>query len=145
VDLRRGVLRVPAGAGGREEPCEIPLSAPLLDLLEARLAGQRRGGAPLFPLKGGAVVRQSSLGDLQGRALRHAHMALACEAGVPLPQLRRLMDLHPASNPQPANDVHARDYQAMASGFILETLGLRWTLGQWPPQRSDLAGLQAAE
>lgn len=145
VDLVARVLRVPLPKGGAERAFDLPLSAPLVDLLRHRLAENeilKRGTPWLFPSpsKSGHATetREAKLGGLHGHALRHAFAKLAREAGVPIAELKLLLN-----HRLPGGDVtfgylelgrdHLREFQERASANILAAVRLKWTAGSWPP------------
>ncbi len=136
-------LRVPKPKGGASRAFDLPLSGPLADLLGHRLAESpkvQRKSKWLFPAdsESGHVseVAQYELDGLTGHALRHCYSTLAVEAGVPLLELKYLLN-HAASNVTMGyihvGHEHLRQHQEAASKHILERLGLVWTEGQWPP------------
>ncbi|HCF2525376.1 TPA: tyrosine-type recombinase/integrase [Pseudomonas aeruginosa] len=144
LDLGTKRLHVPKPKGGAQRAFDLPLSGPLADLL-----GQRQSESPrlhrkspwLFPAdsKSGHVaeVAQSELDGLTGHALRHTYATLALQAGVPIAELKFLLN-HAAGNVtmgylNPSLD-HLRGYQERASAYVLDALGLQWTEGQWPPR-----------
>ena len=144
LDLASGRLHVPKPKGGSTRAFGLPLSGPLADLL-----GHRAGENPrlhrktpwLFPAesKSGHVaeVAQHELDGLTGHALRHTFATLAVQAGVPLLELKYLLN-HAASNVTMGyihvGPEHLRKHQEAASRYILEQLGLEWTEGEWPPR-----------
>ncbi|MBG4701573.1 tyrosine-type recombinase/integrase [Pseudomonas aeruginosa] len=157
LDLGTKRLHVPKPKGGAQRAFDLPLSGPLADLL-----GQRQSESPrlhrkspwLFPAdsKSGHVaeVAQHELDGLTGHALRHTYATLALQAGVPIAELKFLLN-HAAGNVtmgylNPSLD-HLRGYQERASVYVLETLGLQWTEGQWPPRlkQSEPTGTSAEE
>jgi integrase len=140
------VLHVPNPKGGTSRAFDLPLSTPMRDLLAHRVAENARlyRKSPwLFPShsKSGHVaeVQQKELGDLTGHALRHTFSTLAIQAGVPLLELKYLLNhsssdvtfgyLHPSL-------AHLREHQERASSYILEQVGLKHTPGTWPPTLS---------
>ncbi|KCB46997.1 site-specific recombinase, phage integrase family [Bordetella hinzii 1277] len=136
-------LHVPKPKGGASRAFDLPLSGPLVDLLGHRLAESpkvQRKSKWLFPAdsESGHVseVAQYELDGLTGHALRHCYSTLAVEAGVPLLELKYLLN-HAASNVTMGyihvDHEHLRKHQEAASMHILERLGLVWTEGQWPP------------
>lgn len=142
LDTRR--LHVPKPKGGAARAFDLPLSGPLADLLGYRLAENpllHRKSSWLFPAdsKSGHVaeVAQHELGGLIGHALRHTYATLALQSGVPIAELKFLLN-HAAGNVtmgylNPSLD-HLRGYQEKASAYVLDALGLEWTEGQWPPR-----------
>ena len=142
----KDVLHIPRPKGGSARAFDLPLSGPLQDLLSHRVEQNKkifRRSPWLFPADSRtghiAEVQQHELGDLTGHALRHTYATLALEAGVPIAELRFLLN-HSASsggvtmgylNP---SLVHLRSYQDKASMRILSALGLVWTSGEWPPK-----------
>jgi integrase len=146
AELGDGRLHVPNPKGGSSKKFDLPLSSALADLLahrEANADGVRRKTPYLFPADSAsgrvAEVQQHELGDLTGHALRHAYASLALQAGVPLLELRFLLN-HSASSGgvtmgylHPSLD-HLREHQEKASRYILDALGLVHEPGTWPPQ-----------
>jgi len=147
LDLSSKRLHVPKPKGGAQRAFDLPLSGPLADLL-----GQRQSESPrlhrkspwLFPAdsKSGHVaeVAQHELDGLTGHALRHTYATLALQAGVPIAELKFLLN-HAAGNVtmgylNPSLD-HLRGYQERASAYVLDALGLRWTEGEWPPRLKE--------
>ncbi|QDD90363.1 tyrosine-type recombinase/integrase [Pseudomonas oryzihabitans] len=140
-------LHVPRPKGGAARAFDLPLSRPLQDLMEHRRQGAsspRRGHGWLFPAdsRSGRVseVKQAELDGLTGHALRHTYATLALEAGVPLAELKFLLN-HAIGNVtmgylNPSLG-HLRSLQERASARVLEALGLTWTVGQWPPVPQD--------
>lgn len=140
-------LHVPRPKGGAARAFDLPLSRPLQDLMEHRrqaASSPRRGPGWLFPAdsRSGRVseVKQAELGGLTGHALRHTYATLALEAGVPLAELKFLLN-HAIGNVtmgylNPSLG-HLRSLQERASARVLEALGLVWTAGQWPPVPQD--------
>ncbi len=136
-------LHVPNPKGGTARKFDLPLSVPLQDLLAHRSlesVREHRKTPWLFPSnsKSGHVaeVQQSELGDLTGHALRHSYATLALESGVPLAELKFLLN-HAASDVTfgylaPSMD-HLRTHQERASAYVLDKLGLRHEPGTWPP------------
>ncbi|MPS28822.1 MAG: DUF4102 domain-containing protein [Alcaligenaceae bacterium] len=144
-DLR---LHVPKPKGGSARAFDLPLSGPLADLL-----GHRQREAPrlqrktqwLFPADSEsghvAEVAQHELDGLTGHALRHTYATLALQAGVPIAELKFLLN-HAAGNVtmgylNPTLD-HLRGYQDKASAYVLDALGLQWTEGEWPPRLATM-------
>lgn len=152
LDLGARRLHVPKPKGGAARAFDLPLSGPLADLLGHRLAENpklHRKSPWLFPAdsKSGHVaeVAQHELDGLTGHALRHTYATLALQAGVPIAELKFLLN-HAAGNVtmgylNPTLD-HLRGYQDKASAYVLEALGLEWTEGQWPPQPKEAARKQ---
>ena len=147
LDLDTKRLHVPKPKGGAQRAFDLPLSGPLADLL-----GQRQSESPrlhrkspwLFPAdsKSGHVaeVAQHELDGLTRHALRHTYATLALQAGVPIAELKFLLN-HAAGNVtmgylNPSLD-HLRGYQERASAYVLDALGLQWTEGEWPPRPSS--------
>ena len=157
LDLGARRLHVPKPKGGAARAFDLPLSGPLADLLGHRLAENpklHRKSPWLFPAdsKSGHVaeVAQHELDGLTGHALRHTYATLALQAGVPIAELKFLLN-HAAGNVtmgylNPTLD-HLRGYQEKASAYVLEALGLEWTEGQWPPRlkQSEPADASAEE
>ena len=142
-DVGHGVLHVPKPKGGTARAFDLPLSAAMVDLFAARdaEADQIKGGTPwLFPSdsKSGHVseVQQEELKGLTGHALRHAYGTLAVQSGVPLLELKYLLNhssgdvtmgyLHPSTD-------HLRAHQEKATAYVLEQIGLAHEPGNWPP------------
>ncbi len=150
ADLGDGHLHVPNPKGGAAKKFDLPLSAALADLLahrEANADDVRRKTPYLFPADSAsgrvAEVQQHELGDLTGHALRHAYASLALQAGVPLLELRFLLN-HSASSGgvtmgylHPSID-HLREHQERASRYILDALGLVHEPGTWPPRLASM-------
>jgi integrase len=148
LDERR--LHVPKPKGGAARAFDLPLSAPLIDMLGHRVGDNarlyRRGTPWIFPADSEsghvAEVAQAELGGLTGHALRHCFATLALQAGTPLLELKFLLN-HAASSVthgylNPSLD-HLRKHQEAASRYILSQLGLVWTDGTWPPRSVALA------
>ncbi|HEL4776158.1 TPA: tyrosine-type recombinase/integrase [Stenotrophomonas maltophilia] len=144
LDLATGRLHVPKPKGGSTRAFDLPLSGPLADLLGHRVEENprlHRKSPWLFPAdsKSGHVaeVAQHELDGLTGHALRHTFATLAVQAGVPLLELKYLLN-HAASNVTMGyihvGPEHLRKHQETASRYILEQLGLEWTKGEWPPR-----------
>ncbi|MBN8224149.1 MAG: integrase family protein [Xanthomonadales bacterium] len=144
LDLASGRLHVPKPKGGSTRAFDLPLSGPLADLLGHRVEENprlHRKSPWLFPAesKSGHVaeVAQHELDGLTGHALRHTFATLAVQAGVPLLELKYLLN-HAASNVTMGyihvGPEHLRNHQEAASRYILEQLGLEWTEGEWPPR-----------
>jgi integrase len=144
LDLASGRLHVPKPKGGSARAFDLPLSGPLADLLGHRAEESprlHRKSPWLFPAesKSGHVaeVAQHELDGLTGHALRHTFATLAVQAGVPLLELKYLLN-HAASNVTMGyihvGPEHLRKHQETASRYILEQLGLTWTDGEWPPR-----------
>lgn len=143
LDLGARRLHVPKPKGGAARAFDLPLSGPLADLLGHRLAENpklHRKSPWLFPAdsKSGHVaeVAQHELDGLTGHALRHTYATLALQAGVPIAELKFLLN-HAAGNVtmgylNPTLD-HLRGYQDKASAYVLDALGLEWAEGAWPP------------
>ena len=137
------VLRIPRPKGGTARAFDLPLSVPLQDLIAHRFTENEkiyRKSPWLFPSysKTGHVseVQQKELGDLTGHALRHTFSTLAVQAGVPLLELKYLLN-HSSSDVtfgylHPSLD-HLRKHQERASTYILEQIGLEHVPGTWPP------------
>lgn len=145
-DLHGDVLHVPRPKGGAARAFDLPLSAALRDLLahrDAEADALRRKTPWLFPAdsRTGHVqeVQQEELGGLTGHALRHCFGTLAVQAGVPLLELKYLLN-HASGDVtvgylNPSVD-HLRAHQERASAYVLESIGLRHEPGTWPPTRS---------
>ncbi len=144
LELGSGRLHVPKPKGGSTRAFDLPLSGPLADLLGHRLAENprlHRKSSWLFPAESTsghvAEIAQEELGGLTGHALRHTFATLAVQSGVPLLELKYLLN-HAATNVTMGyihvGVEHLAKHQATASRYILEQLGLEWTEGQWPPQ-----------
>jgi len=144
LDLDDGHLHIPNPKGGAVRAFDLPLSGPLRDLFGHRLAENpklHRKNPWLFPAesKSGHVaeVAQHELDGLTGHALRHTYSTLAVEAGVPLLELKFLLN-HSSSNVTMGylnpSLPHLRGYQEKASAYILDALGLEATPGAWPPK-----------
>jgi len=149
LDLGSGRLHVPKPKGGSARAFDLPLSAPLADLFGHRAEENprlHRKSPWLFPAdsKSGHVaeVAQHELDGLTGHALRHTFATLAVQAGVPLLELKYLLN-HAASNVTMGyihvGPEHLRMHQEAASRYILEQLGLEWTEGEWPPRLATTA------
>ncbi|PWK92832.1 integrase family protein [Fulvimonas soli] len=147
LDLASGRLHVPKPKGGSTRAFDLPLSGPLADLLGHRVAENprlHRKSPWLFPAesKSGHVaeVAQHELDGLTGHALRHTFATLAVQAGVPLLELKYLLN-HAASNVTMGyihvGPEHLRKHQETASRYILEQLGLEHEPGQWPPRLKE--------
>jgi integrase len=139
-DEERGCLRVPNPKGGESRAFDLPLSGALIDLVRRRIAENRTldPDSPwLFPSASAsghiAEVRIDALGELVGHALRHLYATFALEAGVPIAELKFLLNhavssggvtigyLHPSLD-------HLRGWQEKATARILEAIGV--TFGQ---------------
>lgn len=136
-------LHVPNPKGGADRAFDLPLSVAMQDLVAHRIEENKviaRKKPWLFPSDGRsghvAEVWQAELGDLTGHALRHAYGTLAVQAGVPLLELKYLLNhasgdvtmgyLHPSLE-------HLRALQEKATAYVLEHVGLRHEPGTWPP------------
>ncbi|WIH03946.1 tyrosine-type recombinase/integrase [Xanthomonas translucens pv. graminis] len=144
LDLASGRLHVPKPKGGSTRAFDLSLSGPLAALLSHRIEENprlHRKSPWLFPAdsKSGHVaeVAQHELDGLTGHALRHTFATLAVESGVPLLELKYLLN-HAASNVTMGyihvGPEHLRKHQETASRYILDHLGLEWTAGEWPPR-----------
>lgn len=144
LDLTLKLLHVPKPKGGSSRAFDLPLSGPLADLFGHRLKENprvQRGTQWLFPADSEsghvAEVAQHELDGLTGHALRHTFATLAVQSGVPLLELKYLLN-HAASNVTMGyihvGPEHLRKHQETASRYILEQLGLEWTEGEWPPR-----------
>lgn len=147
LDLASGRLHVPKPKGGSTRAFDLPLSGPLADLLGHRVEENprlHRKSPWLFPAesKSGHVaeVAQHELDGLTGHALRHTFATLAVQAGVPLLELKYLLN-HAASNVTMGyihvGPEHLRKHQETASRYILEQLGLEHEPGTWPPRLKE--------
>jgi integrase len=144
-DEERGCLRVPNPKGGESRAFDLPLSGALIDLVRRRIEENRitHPDSPwLFPSDSAsghvAEVRTDALGGLIGHALRHLYATLALEAGVPIAELKFLLNhsvssggvtmgyLHPSLD-------HLRSWQERTTMCILSKIGLAAHEGQWPP------------
>lgn len=156
LDLEARKLHVPKPKGGAARAFDLPLSPPLVDLLAHRKEESprlHRKGGWLFPAesKSGHVleVHQHELKGLTGHALRHLYATLAVEAGVPLLELKYLLN-HAASNVTMGyihvGVDHLLKYQELASAHILRKVGLMWVENAWPPvfRRLELVSSKAA-
>lgn len=150
LDNRR--LHVPKPKGGAQRAFDLPLSGPLADLLGHRLKENpkvQRKTQWLFPADSEsghvAEVAQHELGGLTGHALRHTFATLAVQSGVPLLELKYLLN-HAASNVTMGyihvGHEHLLKHQETASRYILAALGLEWTEGQWPPRPAGSADVE---
>lgn len=136
-----GALHVPKPKGGSARAFDLPLSEPLQALINHRIEQNAiyfRKTPWLFPSESKtghvAEVQQWELGDLTGHALRHTYATLAQESGVPLAELKFLLN-HATNNVtmgylNPSLD-YLRSLQEKASAKILDALGLEYT-GTWP-------------
>ena len=135
-DEARGCLRVPNPKGGESRAFDLPLSGPLLNLVRHRIEENRiiAPNSPwLFPSDSAsghvAEVRVDALGDLVGHALRHLYATLALEAGVPIAELKFLLNhavssggvtmgyLHPSLD-------HLRGWQEKTTARIMGAIGI---------------------
>jgi integrase len=117
----------------------LPLSGALVDLMRRRIEENRilDPGSPwLFPSDSAsghvAENRVDALDSLVGHALRHLYATLALEAGVPIAELKFLLNhavssggvtmgyLHPSLE-------HLRAWQEKATAHILSVIGIMWT------------------
>lgn len=85
-------------------------------------------------------VAQHELGGLTGHALRHTYATLVLQAGVPIAELKFLLN-HAAGNVtmgylNPSLE-HLRQHQDRASAYVLAALGLVHEPGQWPPRLAE--------
>lgn len=136
-------LHVPKPKGGTARKFDLPLSRALEDLVAFRMEENEllfRRSPWIFPScsEAGHVaeVKQPELDGLHGHALRHTYATLALESGVPLAELKFLLNhaadsvtlgyLHPSID-------HLRAHQERASRYILGKLGLHHEYGMWPP------------
>ena len=145
LDARR--LHVPKPKGGENRSFDLPLSPALIDLLNHRLSESpklHRKAPWLFPAdsKSGHVaeVAQHELGGLTGHALRHCFSTLSVRAGVPLLELKYLLN-HAAGNVTMGyihiGVEHFTKHQETASEYILGALGLVHKAGTWPPRLAE--------
>ena len=147
-DQERGCLRVPNPKGGESRAFDLPLSDALLDLVRHRIEenGIIDADSPwLFTSNSAsghvAEVRVDTLGGLVGHALRHLYATLALEAGVPIAELKFLLNHAISSggvkmgylNPSLA---HLRGWQEKATARILSGIALAWLSSQWPPSEA---------
>lgn len=140
-------LYVPNPKGGAARAFDLPLSKPLQDLVAHRRTenGELHRRNPwMFPSTGKsgrvAEVQQHELGELVGHALRHTYATLALEAGVPIAELKFLLN-HAADSVTmgylaPSLE-HLRAWQEKASAYVLGKLGLKHEPGTWPPTLSE--------
>jgi integrase len=147
LDLAAARLHVPKPKGGSTRAFDLPLSGVLVDLLGHRLNESpklQRKAQWLFPAesKSGHVaeVAQHELDGLTGHALRHCFSTLAVRAGVPLLELKYLLN-HAAGNVTMGyihvGVEHLAKHQETASGYILGALGLVHEPGTWPPRLAE--------
>lgn len=145
LDAKR--LHVPKPKGGSTRAFDLPLSAPLVDLFGHRLSESpklQRKALWLFPADSEsghvAEVAQHELGGLTGHALRHCFSTLAVRAGVPLLELKYLLN-HAAGNVTMGyihvGVEHLANHQEKASEYILGALGLVHERGTWPPMLAE--------
>ncbi len=144
LDLDARKLHIPEPKGGSTRAFDLVISGPLRDLLAHRVAENERihRKSPwIFPSpdsKSGHVaeLQQPELAGLTGHALRHLYSTLAVEAGVPLLELKFLLN-HAANNVTMGyihvGLSHLMKYQELASLHVLRSVGLEWTPGTWPP------------
>lgn len=144
LDVEAKRLHVPRPKGGAARAFDLPLSAALADLCSHRLEENPRlhRKAPwLFPADSAtghvAEVAQHELGGLTGHALRHTYATLALQAGVPIAELKFLLN-HAAGNVtmgylNPSLE-YLRAHQERASVYVLGSLGLVHEPGAWPPR-----------
>lgn len=136
-------LYIPKPKGGAARAFDLPLSNALQDLIKHRINNNKqryRDTLWLFPGNSAAghvtEIYQQELNNLTGHALRHLYATLALEAGVPIAELKFLLNhaignvtmgyLHPSVD-------YLRTLQEKATIKILDTLGLVYTEGHWPP------------
>ena len=147
LDLGARTLHVPKPKGGSTRAFDLPLSAALADLLGHRLSENSklyRKARWLFPADSAsghvAEVAQHELGGLTGHALRHCYSTLAVRAGVPLLELKYLLN-HAAGNVTMGyihvGVEHLAKHQEAASAYILGALGLVHEPGTWPPRLAE--------
>ncbi|MCD6077356.1 MAG: integrase [Ramlibacter sp.] len=147
VDVDASRLHVPRPKGGAARAFDLPLSSALKDLCGHRIAENpllHRKAPWLFPADSASghvtEVAQHELGGLTGHALRHTYATLALQAGVPIAELKFLLN-HAAGNVtmgylNPSLE-HLRQHQERASAYVLAALGLVHKPGQWPPQLAE--------
>lgn len=147
LDLDAKRLHVPKPKGGAARAFDLPLSTALTDLCRHRIEENpklHRKAPWLFPAdsKAGHVaeVAQHELGGLTGHALRHTYATLALQAGVPIAELKFLLN-HAAGNVtmgylNPSLD-HLRAHQERASAYVLDSVGLAHESGTWPPKLAE--------
>ncbi|MCS0582130.1 integrase family protein [Massilia pinisoli] len=147
LDLCAARLHVPKPKGGSTRAFDLPLSAVLVDLLGHRLNESpklQRKARWLFPAESEsghvAEVAQHELDGLTGHALRHCFSTLAVRAGVPLLELKYLLN-HAAGNVTMGyihvGVEHLAKHQETASRYILGALGLMHEPGTWPPKLTE--------
>jgi integrase len=147
LDLGAARLHVPKPKGGSTRAFDLPLSTVLVDLLGHRLNESpklQRKARWLFPAESEsghvAEVAQHELDGLTGHALRHCFSTLAVRAGVPLLELKYLLN-HAAGNVTMGyihvGVEHLSKHQETASGYILGALGLVHEPGTWPPRLAE--------
>lgn len=144
LNLEAKRLHVPKPKGGVNRSFDLPLSPALVDLLDHRLSESprlHRKTPWLFPAdsKSGHVaeVAQHELGGLTGHALRHCFSTLAVRAGVPLLELKYLLN-HAVGNVTMGyihvGVEHLAKHQETASAYVLGALGLVHEPRTWPPR-----------
>lgn len=143
LNHKRDTLHVPKPKGGSARAFDLPLSPALQSLISRRMNENSqlyRGSPWLFPANSRtghiAEVYQAELDNLTGHALRHLYATLALEAGVPIAELKFLLN-HAVGNVtmgylHPSTD-YLRSLQEKASVYILDKLGLVHVDGVWPP------------
>jgi integrase len=147
LNLDASRLHVPKPKGGADRSFDLPLSPALIDLLGHRLRESpklQRKAQWLFPADSQsghvAEVAQHELGGLTGHALRHCFSTLAVRAGVPLLELKCLLN-HAAGNVTMGyihvGVEHLMKHQETASAYILGALGLVHEPGTWPPTLAE--------
>ncbi len=143
---------MPKPKGGESRAFDLPLSGALIDLVRRRIEENRiiDPDSPwLFPSDSAsghvAEVRVDALGDLVGHALRHLYATLALEAGVPIAELKFLLNhavssggvtmgyLHPSLE-------HLRGWQEKATARIMRAIGHAGISNEWPPRGSARDG-----
>jgi integrase len=139
---------VPNPKGGESRAFDLPLSGALIDLVRGRIEENRivDSDSPwLSPSNSAsghvAEVRVDALGGLVGDALRHLYATLSLEAGVPIAELKFLLNhavssggvtmgyLHPSLD-------HLLGWQEKATTRILSLIGLARVSNQWPPREA---------
>jgi integrase len=141
-DDGRRCLWVPNPKGGESRAFDLPLSGALFELVRRRIEENRiiDPASPwLFPSVSAnghiAEVRVDALGGLVGHALRHLYATLALEAGVPIAELKFLLNhavsssgvtmgyLHPSLE-------HLRGCQEKVTTRILSAIGVYFSIAR---------------